>query len=223
MSNAFNIFGWSQTIPFCDDIWFGMQARNIALVDFTFLRPMEDDALEAFLEREKTPTDILLPLSALSQMWAFSLYEFLRTWRQRADFLLKWAADYETIPADERDAFKAKAKAAIEGKRRMLRIGPEMYAGHLELFFDASYVEKVKTYRAQTDGLFREVEALRVTLAKHEVPKTNGLLAEAPGYGRMSYENGSMYWAITLKDNSQMIVERRSLADEFLRLDSSPI
>jgi hypothetical protein len=27
------------------------------------------------------------PLSALSQMWIFALYEFLRTWRQRAEQL----------------------------------------------------------------------------------------------------------------------------------------
>ncbi len=73
------------------------------------------------------------------------------------------------------------------------------------------------------DWLFRDAEALRVTLAKHEVPKTKGLFAEAPGYGRMSYADGSMYWFVTLKDDSQIKVDRRELGNAFLGIDDRPI
>jgi hypothetical protein len=35
----------------------------------------------------------------------------------------------------------------------------------------------VSVYHAKTEGLFRAAEALRVTLAKHEVPKSKMLMA----------------------------------------------
>jgi hypothetical protein len=223
-SNEFNIFAWSDTIPFCnDDIWLGMQVRNIALVDVTYLRPLEHDALSAYMERERTPGDILLPLSALSQMWIFSLYEFLRTWRQRADFILKLAREFDHTRTENREAFVNDAAKKLDAKKRMLQIGPEMHATHLAQFTDGEFVKEVQAYRNRTDDLFREAEALRVTLAKHEVPKTSGLLAEAPGYGRMNYRDGSMYWFVTLKDETQIKVDRRELGNAFLGIDDDPI
>jgi hypothetical protein len=100
--NDFNLFSWSDTIPLCDDLWLGMQARNIAIVDMTILRPMEGEALGEFMRTERTPTMILVSLSALSQMWGFSLYEFLRTWRQRARDLLAVADGYQAAGPDHR-------------------------------------------------------------------------------------------------------------------------
>lgn len=224
MSNQFNILSWSDSIPFCrEDLFLGMQARNIALVDMTFLRPMETEALGAYIERERTPVDILMPLSALSQMWIFSLYEFLRTWRQRADELIRLADEHAKAAEGGRDALVEKAARQLASKRKMLRIGPEMYAAHLERFADGAFVETVRKYRDEMDWLFRDAEALRVTLAKHEVPKTKGLFAEAPGYGRMSYADGSVYWFVTLKDDSQIKVDRRELGNAFLGIDDRPI
>lgn len=222
-SNEFSLFSWSSTIPFCDDVWLGMQARNIALVDMTFLRPMEAHALSEYIEHERTPIDVLMPLSALSQMWIFSLYEFLRTWRERADKLTQLSDDYRKLPPELAIEFTAAASESLNTKRKMLRIGPEMYAAHLERFTDKDFVDEVIAYKAKTESLFRATEALRVTLAKHEVPKTKGLFAEAPGYGRMNYRDGSMYWTIILKDESQMQVDRRALANEFLGMDDDPI
>ena len=223
LSNQFNMFSWSREIPFCDDIWLGMQVRNIPLVDLGILRPMEEQALEAYMERESTPSDILMPLSALSQMWIFSLYEFLRTWRQRAIYLLRLSDEYNAVKAQDRAAFVKRAAESLEGKRRMLRIGPEMYAAHLAQFTDPTFVAKVRDYMQKTEWLFRDAEALRVTLAKHEVPKTPGYFAEAPGYGRMNYRDGSMYWFIQLKDGSETKVDRRELGNAFLGIDDDPI
>jgi hypothetical protein len=220
MSNQFSIFGWSDSIPFCDELWLGMQARNIALVDLGILRPMEGDAVSAYFERERTPSDILMPLSALSQMWVFSLYEFLRTWRQRADYLLKLHQEFNEIPGPDRDAFAKRAAIKLEEKRKFVKIGPQMHAEHLDRFQDEEFVDSVRQYRARSESLFREAEALRVTLAKHEVPKTQGMFAESPGYGRMDQSNGSIYWFIALKDGSLTKVDRRTLGDSFLGFDS---
>jgi hypothetical protein len=219
MSNQFNMFSWSQEIPFCDDLWLGMRARNIPLVDLGILRPMEEQALEAYIETERTPSDILMPLSALSQMWIYSLYEFLRTWRQRANYLLRLSGDYNAAKSEDRDAFIQHAAESLAGNRRMLRIAPEMYAEHLSQFTNPDFVAKVRGYLCKTDWLFRDAEALRVTLAKHEVPKTSGYFAETPGYGRMNYQNGSMYWFIVLKDGSMTKVDRRELGNAFLGID----
>lgn len=221
--NQFNIYTWSDSIPLCDDLWLGMQARNIAMVDMSIVRGIEEEALEAYMERERTPVDILMPLSALSQMWVFSLYEFLRTWRQRADSLLAIAAKYGALPPEEREAFLDAAVKKADDREKMIQIAPRFYSKQVRRIVDPDFVAALKEYREQSDELFRMSEALRVTLAKHEVPKTKGIMAEAPGYGRMSYGDGSMYWFVVQKDGSQFSVNRRALSNAFLGLDDSPI
>lgn len=217
-SNEFNMLAWSHEIPLCDDLWLGMQARNIAIVDFAIIRDIETEALEAYLERERTPSDILLPLSALSQMWVFSLYEFLRTWRQRATEILKIADMYLSLPAEKKGDFLNGELKKVSKKMALHRIGLSFYRDQVERISEPAFVDSIRAYRADTESLFRSTEALRVTLAKHEVPKTSGLLAETPGYGRMSYLTGSIYWFITLKDGSQFKVDRRELSNSFLRI-----
>jgi hypothetical protein len=44
------------------------------------------------------------------------------------------------------------------------------------------------------------------------------LIAEAPGYARMSYENGSLYWHDLDKEGFTERVERRKIADKFFDL-----
>lgn len=221
--NQFNIFTWARSIPLCDDLWLGMQAQNIALVDLAIIRDIESSALEAYLERERTPTDILMPLSALSQMWVFSLYEFLRTWRQRAGALMKIADAHLVLADSDRPQFLLDELEKVKKKEKHIRNGISFHGRHVSKIADPAFVESVKKYQSASDGLFRLAEMLRVTLAKHEVPKTPGLLAEAPGYGRMSYRDGSMYWSVILKDDSQVIVNRRELSNTFLGIEDDPI
>lgn len=209
----FNLLLWSSKIPLCDDLWLGMQARNIAMVDFGVLRGIEADAAKAYIERERTPSDILLPLSALSQMWIFSVYEFLRTWRQRAKEILETAEKVGAIEEEGREAAISEIVDAAKEKERLVRLAPTWHSRHLESAADEKFVTAVKTYWDSSELMFREAEALRVTLAKHEIPKTRGLVAEAPGYGRMNHFTGSIYWFVTLKDESQVQVDRRTLAN----------
>ncbi|MHA6264453.1 hypothetical protein ACXYMO_14710 [Arenibacterium sp. CAU 1754] len=216
--NEFNLMGWSSSIPLCDDLWLGMQARNIAFVDFTVLRGIESEAAQAYIERERTPTDVLLPLSALSQMWIFSVYEFLRTWRQRARNILKTADKVAAIDHKGRPAAVLEVVEAAKAKERMVRVAPTWHSQHLKKVDDEEFVSSIREYWDFSDAIFREAEALRVTLAKHEVPKTPGLVAEAPGYGRMNHFTGSMYWFVTLKDDIQIQVDRRKLGNNLLGL-----
>jgi len=48
--------------------------------------------------------------------------------------------------------------------------------------------------------------------------RSGGLIAEAPGYARMSYENGSLYWHDLDKEGFTERVERRKIADKFFDL-----
>jgi hypothetical protein len=215
----FNIFAWSDTIPLCEDLWLGMQARNIAIVDLSVIRQVECEAVAEFHEHDRTPLPTLMMLSALSQMWTFSLYEFLRTWRQRARELLATADLYASAAAPDRDSFLKDAVEKAKKKERFILSAPSYYAGQIGDIADAEFVGRIRKYLGESEELFRSTELLRVTLAKHEVPKTAGLIAEAPGYGRMNLMDGSMYWSVNLKDGSQTMINRRELADEFLGLD----
>ncbi|WP_139792969.1 hypothetical protein [Pseudophaeobacter leonis] len=219
--NEFNLMRWSSTIPLCDDLWFGMQVRNIAIVDFTVLRGIESEAAQAFIERERTPTDILLPLSALSQMWIFSVYEFLRTWRQRAKQIIEAAEKVAAIDEEGRTTTLSEIVEAAKEKERMVKNAPTWHSLHLEQVTDCAFIASVREFWDFSEPIFREAEALRVTLAKHEIPKTRGLVAEAPGYGRMNHFTGSMYWFVTLKDESQVQIDRRKLADALFRINES--
>lgn len=70
-------------LPFLDeDLYLGMQAMNVGLVD-PIVTDYEYALLRELFEREKTPVPEALTVSALSQMWIYSLYEVLRMWRDR--------------------------------------------------------------------------------------------------------------------------------------------
>jgi hypothetical protein len=86
----FNLFTWHASIPLCDDLWLGMQAQNIAIVDH-IVRQFEQQALQRYYAEDRFSIADLAPLSALSQMWVFALYEFLRTWMQRASKLIGYS------------------------------------------------------------------------------------------------------------------------------------
>jgi hypothetical protein len=68
------------------------------------------------------------------------------------------------------------------------------------------------------EPLFSRIEALRMNLAKHEVPKLHGVPAMAPGYGRIDGMTGSISWQVDLGNNWVDLVSRRSLADQLKTL-----
>lgn len=217
--DEFNLMGWSHTIPLCNDVWLGMQARNIAIVDMQLIRQVETQALAEFLETEHTPVPTLMFLSAVSQMWVFSLYEFLRTWRQKAKEIIEVADELAAMPDDDRAAFLARKVVSARRKEQFVLNAPHYFTDQMAQAGDPAFVTPIRDYLTKSEGIFRECEALRVTLAKHEVPRTRGLHAETPGYGRMSNYTGSLYWHFVNKDGFTERVERRALSDAFFDID----
>ena len=68
----FSVYSWLQTVPMTDDVYLGMQARNIAIIDMAVLRCLEAEALDEFFgDNDRISLETLSVLSALSQMWVF--------------------------------------------------------------------------------------------------------------------------------------------------------
>jgi hypothetical protein len=187
-------------LPLFDDLFLSMQGQNVMLVDF-YLRDLEGDLLRELIDLERTPFPATLVVSALSQMWIFAVYELLRTWRQRIKDL-------------KRDAQRQGAPRAAQSR-------------HAGMYYEKqlAYLQKKPTFAkeldkamSRTEPLFRRIEALRMNLAKHEVPKMQGVPAMAPGYGRIDGMNGSISWQVDLGNNLVDLVSRRSLADQLKNL-----
>jgi hypothetical protein len=192
------------TLPlFEEDLFLNMQGQNVMLVDF-YLQDLERDLLRLYIEIERTPFPEVLVVSALNQMWIFALYELLRTWRQRIRDL-KQEAQKAAAPvvANEEDDENIADLAWVYRKNQLKRLQEE----------PAFEVELNEAYD-RIEPLFRRIEALRMNLAKHEVPKMKGVPALAPGYGRIDMMSGSMVWQVDLGNMTVDMISRRSLADQ---------
>jgi hypothetical protein len=200
-----------RALPLFDELFLGMQALNIDLVD-EYLEEQEAQLLSDYVETERTPIPAALFVSALSQMWVFAVYELLRTWRQRVQEILKWAKTLEALDGDERRTAVAQKRQEIE-RRASEASDAEVHWRAFERADDARFIEELRAAVNRTELAFRAVEAVRLTLAKHEVPRRAGVYAAAPGYARIDMSNGSMLWQLELGRNEIEVASRRGLAD----------
>jgi hypothetical protein len=211
----FNVISWVMTIPLSDDMWLGMQAQHIAAVEIGIIRPLELHTARK-ISNEEGYLDVMMALNGVSQMWLFALYEFWRTWRQRATQLLQLAEQFsKTLPRKQK-AFLTKTVADAKGKEKHIFSGMSFYSHHISRIGDADFVASIKSYYDKTDGWFSFVEELRMNLAKHEVPKARGMVAEMPGYARMDIVRGTLYWQFVDTQGGLQKLDRREAANFFL-------
>lgn len=207
-------------LPLFDNLYMNMQAMNIGVTDLQ-LFDMEEDLLDIYIDRERTPVPETIVVSAWSQMWIFAVYELLRTWRAQARALVEYGEELKNATAGERSAL-------VEAKQRSLANAASVAsdsAFHYTLAFkkmetDPSAIRRLQGAIDLCESVFRLVEMVRITLAKHEVPKTKGKLAMAPGYGRIGV-HGSICWNVALKDGSISVISRRDISDELRELSSA--
>jgi hypothetical protein len=211
----FSVITWAGTIPMCDDLWLRMQAQHIAAVDIGIVRPLELHTARKIFNEEGY-LDVMMALNGVGQMWLFALYEFLRTWRQRAKLVLKLAEQYSATKLAKQQAFIEKAVADAKVKQKHIHTASVYYARHISLIADQEFVGSVRDYFEKTDGWFSVIEELRMNLAKHEVPKSKGLVAEAPGYARMDQVTGTLYWQFIASNGGLEKIDRRDAANFFL-------
>jgi hypothetical protein len=143
----------------------------------------------------------------------FAIYELLRTWRQRVAELVGWAEELAALPAEEREAAATAKRAEIARRSSEAEGGEDLRWRTFDRVGDATFVDELRSALGRTTRGYRDIEAVRMTLAKHEVPRRRGFFAGAPGYGRIDMEHGSISWQIELGRGEVAVLSRRDLAD----------
>ena len=199
------------SLPLMDDVYLRMQAMNIDMID-SYLMDMEHELLHGYMETDKAPMETVF-VSALSQLWIMGLYELLRTWRQRVRDIIKFTEKISALNSSARDTYIEEKRGEIR-KSVALEDADELYwAPYKRIIENSDYVEDILYAFDKSEGLFRRIGALRMSLAKHELPGQPDKIAMAPGFGRIDMTDGSIYWQIILKDNEVDLISRRTIAD----------
>ena len=144
-------------------------------------------------------------------MWIFGAYELLRTWRERAQDVLKLHKN-------------GGLKLKIEALRKDIgfrHVGRELQADQLQQVLDDSkIIAKIEEDIRLIHIPFARIEHLRVALAKHQVRGKSKKIAYAPGYGRINSWCGSLDYQ--LENNGVILgnISRRDIADELRALSN---
>jgi hypothetical protein len=203
-------------LPLFSDLYLYMQATNLAVIN-RYLEDLEDQMVARYFLNDTASEPITTIVSALSQLWIFGFYELLRTWKQWASELIDYA--HELAKFDSESNGRKLKEEFIQQKMKRLKetVAPDNPA-YCESF---EQVEREREFSTELDKarnvvlpLFRRVEALRVTLAKHEVPKGKGVRAFAPGYARIDSLNNCLCWFVQMPSGSLDLISRRSIAEE---------
>lgn len=173
LQEEFTLYSWVSSIPMTDDVYLSMQAQNIAIIDMTMLRPLEGMALDEFFsDADRVSGLTLSKLSALSQMWVFALYEFLRTWRQRARTLIHFEDEIARRATDsERAAYMKEITEGVTAKARLVKLAPLFHLEHVAKVGDKEFMNAVREYKRKIEALFREVEGIGCRLRSTRSPE----------------------------------------------------
>jgi hypothetical protein len=194
--------GMKQLPFFEDDLWLGMQAMNVGIVD-SVVTEHEYALLREYNELEKTPVESAMAVSALSQMWVYGLYEVLRMWRDRRfqfDRLLQTGGispKLDNLPDEE------PANLTIEMRRRQLKRFRD----------DAAYRDDIDVAWRRLEPIYHMTELFRINLAKHCAPGKDGVMPRAPGYGRINRWCGAMDYELIDREGYYHYMNRRDIAD----------
>lgn len=208
-----------QSVPLFDDLFLSMQALNLGMVH-EFLLEIEGDLLRELLELERTPPNAIF-VSAISQLWVFGLYELLRTWRQRADEVLVFATKVSRTSGSNRRKLLAVKKRQLVVSSTEPLSGRYRWSQFRKTATNTNYARKLREAIDRYELIFRRLEALRVSLAKHELPKQHGMPAipaMMPGYGRIDEGTGSIRWEYVLQGREVDVLTRRGIAEQCLML-----
>ena len=191
-----------------EDMFLRMQAFNLSIVD-PFLMQLEAEVLRKLMQEERTPVQEAAFLSAQSQMWIFAAYELLRTWRGRVRNIRKWA---------ENGGLEAKCQA-LELDVGYPHPARKMRAEQIRrVQQDPTVIDRINDALRAVHIPFARLEALRMSMAKHEIKGRPGSVALRPGYGRINQSTGSLDYELENGHYSMGFISRRDIADELRRL-----
>ncbi|MFC1552057.1 hypothetical protein ACFL6P_05755 [Candidatus Latescibacterota bacterium] len=202
-----------QALPVMEaEPYMSMQVLNLEVVD-SYLVDMERQLLREYLKKDRLPLPDALLVSALSQMWIFAVYELLRTWRHRCTEVLQFAEELSNLKGSKRESHIAKKQKKLkEVSPYFDDFSPPFSTTYERVANDDNYVKSVRNAMNSTLRPYRKIEALRIHLAKHEMPKARGSSSLSPGYDRIDMVTGSMYWQVSLRGNEVDVISRREVA-----------
>ena len=190
-------------LPFFeDDLYLGMQAMNVGVVD-SVITEYEYALLKEWFEIERTPTETAMAVSALSQMWIYGLYEVLRMWRDRR---FQFKKLYENSGID----LKLSAMPDDEPMNMTLEVRKKQLKRFKE---DPEYRDRIERTWIKMEPVYRMIELFRMNLAKHCAPGKDGVIPRAPGYGRINRWCGAMDYELVEKNGYYTTMNRRDIAD----------
>jgi hypothetical protein len=197
---------------FGGDPFLRQQAYSLCAVD-QFITGLEYDVLRKLNEEEHTPVPEAMFLSAQSQMWIFAVYEMIRTWRQRAKNIIKWS---------ENGGLEAKLQV-LEKDIGYQHFGRKIRAEEIRrILTDPAIVDRVRVDLRSIHIPFARIEAIRISIAKHEVGGHKNSVALRPGYARINQWCGSLDYELENGIYSMGFISRRDIADELRALTSNP-
>lgn len=189
------------------DMYLRMQAVNLQVID-AWTTQLEYGVLRKHIEEERTPEEAFF-LNAQSQMWVMAVYEVLRTWRQR----VKEVEGFAKAGTISREIERLRAStdyshSGVEARTRLLEDAAR----------DDEILNRISRDRKRMHIAFRRIEALRMNLAKHEVPGKKGSIANMPGYGRINRWCGSLDYELSIGRYVLGTISRRDIADSLRAL-----
>lgn len=191
------------------DLYLGLQATNLAIVD-GFITELEMDVQQKRMDEDPGHLPVAALVSAQSQMWIFAAYELLRTWRQRAK---------DAIDLKEKGGLEARI-TELESNLGFRHVSRQMRADQLrKVRDDPNIIRRLKDDLKRIHMTFRQIEHLRMALAKHEVKGRRKSPAYSPGSGYPDHETGSLRYEIEIDGHAFGIVSRRDIADSLRALD----
>jgi len=169
-----------------------------------FMNQLEIDLRSKMLD-DVRPLEQMAPVAALSQMWIFAAYELMRTWRERADKMIKWF---------DNNVLKTKLEI-LEKHQGYQHFGKQERAAHIKrVLNDSAIIDRIKIDLLRTSMAFMRLEAIRIILAKHEVAKRKDSVALNPGHARINRHTGSMAYQLENGEYSMEDISRRDIADD---------
>ena len=187
-----------------DDPFLSGQAFNLAIVD-KWLMELEEGLQHKLITEDQTPTPEIVFLSAQTQMWIFAVYELLRTWRKRAKDMCNWESN---------GGLQMKLEE-LNKDREFVHFGRKVRASQIQKVINKpDFINSIKEDLERTYISFTRIEAIRISLAKHEVRKRKNAVAMRPGYGWINKWCGALEYEIEIGGEVLGVVNRRDIAED---------
>jgi hypothetical protein len=204
------VTGLSSLVLLRDDLAMSSQAFNLAAVD-KFLMALEMDFLRSRYDedRPRNPEQSVF-LSAQTEMWLFAAYELLRSWRERAKFILK---------LNDNGGLGLKIEH-LQGKPAWDH-GSQMVCRQLaRVRDDPGLVVRLREDLLRSHIPFHLLEWVRVQLAKYQEPGNNKAFVRS--HPMMDRWTGSLTYELTQGPVIAHTLSRRNLADMLRAIGDGP-